>query len=52
MHAARLLPTLLALLPILVQPALAQRQIPFMDQFRKLMEVHAQDEMGALIKKN
>jgi len=43
---------LLATLTALAPASLAQRESPFMEQFKKLMEVHAQDEMASLIKKN
>lgn len=37
---------------VLVSPGLAQRDGPFMEEFRKLMAVHADDEMAKLVKKN
>ncbi len=37
---------------LVATPARAQRDSAFMQEFRKLMQVHAQEEMGALIKKH
>ncbi|HEX6885748.1 MAG TPA: hypothetical protein VF530_20410 [Planctomycetota bacterium] len=41
-----------AVLALLAAPALAQRDSPFMEEFKKLMAVHADDEMAKLVKKN
>jgi hypothetical protein len=51
MHAS-LLRRLVPVLVLLAAPALAQRDSPFMQEFRKLMQVHATDEMRTLIKKH
>jgi hypothetical protein len=48
---ARLLAPL-AVFALCAAPLAAQRRSPFMDEFRKLMQVHAKDEMAALLKKH
>lgn len=54
MHASSLRRTAVGLLAaaLLSVPARAQRESAFMQEFRKLMQVHAMDEMSALIKKH
>jgi hypothetical protein len=47
----RVAPFLAGLL-VLIAPALAQRESVFMTEFRKLMAIHAVDEMAALIRKH
>lgn len=44
--------TLLAVSVALAPLAVAQRQSPFMIEFRKLMSINSLDEMAALVKKN